>query len=1111
MLNAPFTALIRRFVFALGLLACVATSYAAPQEEPVKAASNEGEQAIGKFKVAEGLKLELFAAEPMLANPVALRADNKDRVYVIETFRHTSNVLDIRNHMDWLGDDLAARRVEDRINLLKRKMGPNVRHLTDDTDRIRLIWDSKGTGKADNATIFATGFNSIEAGLAASVLPFHGDVYFTDIPSLYLLKDTNGDGVADVRKELSTGYGVHIAFLGHDLHGLCVGPDHKLYFSIGDRGANAKSLIDGSTVDYPDTGAVYRCNLDGSHLEVFAFGLRNPQQLVFDDYGNLFTGDNNPDYGDPARWVYVVEGGDSGWREGYQSARLRRGGGPWMWEELYQTKEKLSVTYIIPPIAHLGAGPSGVAYYPGTGFSDSKWMEHFFMVDFRGGAAQSLVHTFKMEPHGATFELTDHSDFLHGMLATDIDFSPRGGAYVCDWVEGWNKTGKGRIYRIFDPKAEQESIVKEVRTLLADGFDKQSPADLVKLLGHRDIRVRQEAQFALADKGPSAIPIFTAAAQKNDNKLARLHAIWGLGELGEKNPTTFSNLLPLLSDGDSEVRSQAAKVLGEGHFAGAYDGLIKLLADPEPRPKFFAATALRHMGRREATAPLLAMLRTNDDKDAHLRHAAVMGLVGSDDVSALAAAASDPSPAVRMGALLALRRLARPEIAAFLNDKEVRIVSEAAHAINDVPIDGAMPQLGELASKPNLPETVIIRALNANYRRGKPEGARALAAYAANNISIEWLRVEALKMLASWENPSDRDWVMNLYRPIEKRDAAPAREAAGVAIAQILKEGSSTAPKSVRAAAVDAMSKLKINNVAALMEIISDTKQAPEVRAGALSALADGNDPKLPDAIKIALDDKSPKLRQVAILSLTHLPDGTQRLSQILDSGSQTDQQAALEALGATSDAGADPIISKAMDKLLAGQWKPELTVDLYMAAEKRFNSTEVQDKFKKYTNGLGTSDPMARFRMAEVGGDAEEGRHIFRERADASCIRCHVVQKEGGIVGPALDGIGAKQNREYILESIIFPNAKIAPGFESAVIKTKSGKVVMGVVKSETASEVSVMDADGNLIKVAKADITSREKGLSPMPEGYRQALSLKDMRDLVEFLASLKTPASP
>jgi len=128
--------------------------------------------------------------------------------------------------------------------------------------------DENGDGRADKVTTFADDFKTLVSGVAAGVLARKGDVYFTCIPNLWLLRDTNGDGLADFRKSLAEGFGVHISSGGHDLHGLKFGPDGKLYFSIADRGldviAGNRHLVN------PESGAVWRCNPDGSDLELVA-------------------------------------------------------------------------------------------------------------------------------------------------------------------------------------------------------------------------------------------------------------------------------------------------------------------------------------------------------------------------------------------------------------------------------------------------------------------------------------------------------------------------------------------------------------------------------------------------------------------------------------------------------------------------------------------------------------------------------------------------------------------------------------------------------------------------------------------------------------------------
>jgi len=184
---------------------------------------------------------------------------------------------------------------------------------------------------------------------------------------------------------------------------------------------------------------------------------------------------------------------------------------------------------------------------------------------------------------------------------------------------------------------------------------------------------------------------------------------------------------------------------------------------------------------------------------------------------------------------------------------------------------------------------------------------------------------------------------------------------------------------------------------------------------------------------------------------------------------------------------------------------QPELELDVLDAAQERKDST-VAAKVEQYSKSLSASDPLAPYRVAMAGGDAAAGGQIFRLRTDVSCLRCHTVNGTGGIVGPVLDGVGTRQNREYLLESIVYPNAKIAQGFEGVILKLKDGRLLSGVVKKETDKELQIVDADSHFTTVPLSDIASRQRGQSAMPEGLAQFLTRHDLRDLVEFLASLK-----
>jgi quinoprotein glucose dehydrogenase len=332
---------------------------------------------------------------------------------------------------------------------------------------------------------------------------------------------------------------------------------------------------------------------------VFATGLRNPEQLCFDAFGNLWTGDNNSDAGDKARWIWVVEGGDYGWRFGYQREVLKS---PWMVEKLWTTEAAPSQ---VPPAGYIGHGPSGVAFNPGTALN-AAFADHFFMCDFPGS-----VRAFTVKPKGAGFEVTGDQQFLGELWPTDCKFGPDGALYVSDWVQGWAKPEKGRIFRVFDP-----ANASNTGRLLAAGMSGREIKDLHDLLSHPDYRVRLAAQFELVASRKGDV---LAAVAQSGAGYARLHAIWGLGQMGLADP-----LLALINDADAEVRAQTAKVLGD---LGQALPLLPLLQDVHPRVRLHAALSLGRCRNKDFAGYLLRLLLDNDDVDPFIRHAGVAAIL----------------------------------------------------------------------------------------------------------------------------------------------------------------------------------------------------------------------------------------------------------------------------------------------------------------------------------------------------------------------------------------------------------------------------------------------------------------------------------------------------
>ncbi len=1076
-------------------------------------ASNEGREAMQGFKIAKGVHIDLAAAEPMLANPIAFCIDHEGNFYVAETFRLHRGVTDNRRQK-WLTTDLAARTIEDRLAMYKQFLKKKFWTYGTEHDRIRKIVDSNGDGKLDKAIVFADGFNHPLDGLGSGVIARGNKVWYTCIPDLWLLEDTNGDGKADKKKSLHKGYGVHVSFLGHDSHGLKFGPYGKLYFSIGDRGLNVRTKD--AKIVKPDTGAVLRCNPDGSELELVAFGMRNPQELVFDEYGNLFTGDNNADAGDKARWVHVVDGGDSGWRIGFQYLnsppdRL----GPWKAERMWELRNPKQPAYILPPLAHISSGPSGLTYHPGVSLIPKRYERTFFLCDFRGGPNNSGIHTFQVEPKGATFKVVNRGKLIDRVLVTDGDFGPDGAFYLTDWINGWGMPGKGRIYKLFDRSRLKDPEVAEVKKLLAEGMANRNAQELVRLMAHKDMRVRQEAQFALAANGLKVVPLLSKTAKTHNNLFARIHAIWGLGQLIRdkqlpegKRLQSAQAVLELSKDKNAEIRAQAAKCLQFVQAPECVSALLPLVADESPRVRFLATMSLSKQDDKRAIEPILGMLRENKDADVYLRHAGVMALTRLTNAKERETLAKDPSHSVRMAVLLAMRRHESPAIAMFLNDADNKLVLEAARAINDLPITKALPQLAAASGRTGLSDAFTYRALNAHFRLGQADNAMSLAKFAGNPKNPEGMRLEAIKHLRNWSKPSDLDRVTGLYRPLQDRSEQVAAAAMRTALGGIF--GGSNR---IRKEAAKAAAELGIKEVGpALVKLVMNESNPSEVRVESLAALVALKNEKVNQAIQSARKSKDAIVRATArhyhLLRNPH--EAVKEIEKVLTNAKAAlvERQKAWETLSQLpANVGAEKVVVRSMNALTKGDVASEVALDVLLAAEKLRSRGGVRGALAKYKASLPKNDKLAKYRVSIAGGNAERGKRIFFNRTDVSCVRCHNIGGVGGNVGPELTHVAKDKDRKYLLESLVAPSKKIAKGYDQTQVLLKSGVIKSGVLKSEDGKNLKLMSPEGTLITIPKSTILRRRQSTeSAMPADLMKNLSLSDVRDLVEYLNSLK-----
>lgn len=1086
--------------------------------------------------VGSSLKVEADFEGQQITSPTALTFDEQGNIYVSETHRFRFGIEDNRNNLFWYLDDLAAQTVDDRAKLHEKWKGKvTMEHMTSKSEVIRRFSDTNGDGTLDKMSVFSDGYNDVLDGTAAGVFFHDGALYFACIPKIYMLRDTNNDGVADEKKVVEEGFGVRVSLSGHDLNGFTLGPDGRIYGTIGDRGYSLVTK-EGKEYHYPNEGAAFRFEPDGTGFEVFHTGLRNPKEIAFDEFGDAFSVDNNSDQGDAARIVYLVEGGETGWQMEHQTMHTfhrsigleNRPPNRWMDEKMWEMRNDTQPAYILPPSAILTSGPSGLTYHPGSGFLESE-KGRFLICDYKGGAANSGIWSFKMEPDGAGMKMADSRQFLWGVAATDVEYSFDGRVFITDFVTGWQSHDAGRLLSVSaGENTYLAAETKDAAKLISDGFNQRESAELAQLLTHPDSRVRLRAQIALTRK-PDAIEVFKKAVA-SENQIERIHGIWGLGIVARRGavPSPWGEfamlpkkglredaanaIVPLLKDPDPEIRTQAARAIADSPLVGNELPLGGMLSDDSPRVRFAAGIAIGKMKAIGHYSAILDFLKKNNDRDLFLRHAGIYALEHiSTNPRQISALASDESPALRLAAVVALRRLKSIEVARFINDPEPKVQDEVICAIHDLDMNDMRPLaaalLDDLAKRKWTP-FMLRRLVHNSYRVGTADDARRLLNVIADGSLPEDVRKESLRLITLWEKPFPADQLDGHWRPLDARPLATLKPALEEALPALLKTDGF-----VLTGALDLIDQYDLDvaplDDASLLAIVANTALPGDARARALSLILGRDIADLNPLLAKYSTDPSDELAVTALQALASRDPkmALTALEAAVDSPSVPRAQKAWGVLATIPGEQAASAIASRLEKLKQANGISPSAIELIAAAKSR-TEPSVAAALATFDKAMAeSSDPLAKHNISLEGGDPTRGASLFGSHPAGQCMRCHKAEDKahsgGGDAGPNLAGIGKIHDLRYLMESIVDPAAVVAPGYGITSVTFKNGASLGGSLVEETPDHLDIATPD-KLLRAKRADIESFTPPVSAMPP-VGDLIKPDELRDLVAWLASL------
>ncbi len=480
---------------------------------------HELRHALASMEVMDGLEVELFASEPMMINPTNMDIDHKGRIWICEA----------RNYRLKFNQSHKARPEGDRILILE---------------------DMDGDGKADKSTVFYQG-EEINAALGIAVLG--NKVVVSASPHVFVFYDDNGDDRADRKEVLFSGLSGMDD--DHGVHAFTFGPDGRLYFNFGNAGkrlgdseGNIINDIYGRPIETSGTpfrqGLTFRCEEDGSDVEVLGNNFRNIYEVAVDAFGNLIQSDNDDDGNEGVRINYIIEGGNYGYRDQVTGAgwRARRVN---MHEEIPKRHWHLNDPGVIPNTLQTGSGsPTGITFYEGNLLPP---LLHGQVI--HGEPGHQVVRAYLLQEEGAGYTATIKNILRSKdkwFRPSDVCIAPDGSLFVSDWYDavvggnGMDDVRQGRIYRIA-PNADKY-VFQEA--------DFSTAAGAAAALSSPNMSTRYLAWHRLLDLGDQAVQELNHVIEKGDSR-SKARALWLLARFDGHTASAISRAL---SDADVQIQ-----------------------------------------------------------------------------------------------------------------------------------------------------------------------------------------------------------------------------------------------------------------------------------------------------------------------------------------------------------------------------------------------------------------------------------------------------------------------------------------------------------------------------------------------------------------------------